>query len=287
MHTTPGSMDFGFLVYLADTGATDIHPLGRVATRALIAQLDLHPHQRVLEVGCGTGGTLALLAQSNLARIDGVDAIPAMLHIARRRMRLAGHANRSALHLVEPGGRLPFPDSSYDRVYTESVLGFQDELGAQALLTQIFRVLRRGGRYVANEAIWRAGVPSERIASINAACLADFGVRMASAAPWTLDDWLGVMEQAGFRAISANLVQEHLATTQAEGTQLTPRTIATAALTSFYRLRSHFLPAARRARARYRILNQQHRDDGLYIEPRLFVLEKPFSDNPRHELRPL
>src|SRR3954465_13413531 len=45
-------MDFHFLVYLARMGATDIHPLGRAATRALIAQIDLHAGQWVLEVGC-------------------------------------------------------------------------------------------------------------------------------------------------------------------------------------------------------------------------------------------
>lgn len=270
-------MDFGFLIHLANSGATAIHPLGSSATGALIAQLDLQPHQRVLEVGCGTGGTLALIAEHDPARIDGVDAIPAMLRVARRRLRLTLNTNRSRLYLVEPGAPLPVPDTSYDRVYTESVLGFQDEPGAKAMLAEIYRVLAPGGKYVANEAIWRDGVAHERIASINAACLADFGVRMASDAPWTLGDWLPLMKQQGFHVVSARNLEEHIATAGALRSRWTPRLLTSAALTTLYKLRSHLLPATRRARARYRMLNETHRDDGLYIEPRLFVLEKPLS----------
>jgi SAM-dependent methyltransferase len=273
---TPTQMDFRFLVHLAHMGATDIHPMGSAATRALIAQLELHPGQAVLEVGCGTGGTMTRLAQYGLARIDGVDAIPARLRMARRRLRLAGKGRRSSLHLVEPGGPLPFPNACYDRVYTESVLGFQDEQGAHILLAEVFRVLKPGGRYVANEAIWKAGVPAERIASLNAACLADFGVRVASAAPWILDDWLRIMEEAGFQVIRAALVDEHLTADGVERTPLRLHILLSSALTRFSKLFTVLTPAGRRARANYRnLLKQRHQDDGLFIEPRLFVLQKP------------
>jgi ubiquinone/menaquinone biosynthesis C-methylase UbiE len=195
-------------------------------------------------------------------------------------MRLTLNTKRSRLHLVEPGAPLPVPDASYDRVYTESVLGFQDEPGAKAMLAEIYRVLAPGGRYVANEAIWRDGVAHERIASINAACLADFGGRMASDAPWALGDWLSLMKQQGFQVVSSRNLEEHIATTEAQRSRLTPRLITSTALTAFYKLHSHLSPATRRARTRYRILNETHRDDGLYIEPRLFVLEKPLSATP-------
>src|SRR5438477_4636942 len=189
-------MDFRFLVHLAGLGAANIHPLGRRATDALIARLDVQPGHRVLEIGCGTGETLVRLVQYRPARIDGVDVLPEMLRVARRRLRLAGTAGRSTLRRVALGAPLPIPDSSYARVYTESVLGIQEPAEAVLLLEEIFRVLRPGGRYVANEAIWREGICSERIASVNAACLADFGLRQASAAPWVLVDWLRIMGDA-------------------------------------------------------------------------------------------
>ena len=48
-------MDLRFLGYLASTGATNIHPLGRSASKALITQLDVRPGQRVFEVGVRDG----------------------------------------------------------------------------------------------------------------------------------------------------------------------------------------------------------------------------------------
>ena len=270
-------MDLRFLVYLAGTGATEIHPLGRAATAALIEKLQLRPGLRVLDVGCGTGGTMARLAQYNLARIDGVDVTPAMLRVARKRIRLAGLGKRSGVSLVEPGGPLPFADSAYDRVYTESVLGFQDAGGAKALLKEIYRVLKPGGRYVANEAIWRSEVPAETIAAINAACLADFGLRMASDSPWALDDWLGVMKEAGFHVVSSDLISLTPGGRTQTRSRLGLRALASNALTRLYWLSSNITSAGRLSRARYRRLNEQHHDDGKYIEPRLFVLERPHS----------
>jgi SAM-dependent methyltransferase len=228
------------------------------------------------------------LRRYNLARIDGLDILPPMLRVARRRLRLARLGARARLYLARLGAPFPTSDGTYDRVYTESVLGMQDAEGARALLKEIYRVLRPGGRYVANEAIWRAGVPPQTIARINATCLRDFGLRQASDAPWSLPDWLQVMEEAGFRVLSAELISERKyqvpsAEYRVESnrhTELGTRysvlgtAILSAALTRSYWLRGLLTPQVRRARARYRYLNEQHRKDGQYIEPRLFVLEK-------------
>jgi SAM-dependent methyltransferase len=290
-HDSGGEMDFGFLVHLAGMGASDLHPLGRHATAALIRHLELRAGQSVLEVGCGTSATMVRLARYNLARIDGLDLLPAMLQVAHRRLRLAGLGARSRLYLATRGAPFPLPDGTYDRVYTESVLGMQDAEGAHALLTEIYRVLAPGGRYVANEAIWRAGIPPQTIARINAACLRDFGLRMASDPPWSLPDWLQVMKEAGFHVLSAEIISDDGRLTRVSklidrrpttghsvlGTRylVLGRAILSAALTRTYWLRGMLTPGARRARARYRRLNDRHREDGQYIEARLFVIEKP------------
>ncbi len=113
------------------------------------------PNQRLLEVGCGTGGTMVRVAQHKPVHIDGVDVMPSMLAVARKRLHLAGLSKRSSVRLLREGERLPFAGASYDAAYSESVLGFQDEAAVKAILAEVFRVLKPGGRYVANEAIWR------------------------------------------------------------------------------------------------------------------------------------
>lgn len=93
---------------------------------------------RVLDVGCGNGALLGLLAP-RLASGVGVDASPRM--IDRARARNAGHT-----HLrFEPidGPRLPLPDASVDVVI--SLLSFR-YLDWDPIMQEFARVLAPGGR---------------------------------------------------------------------------------------------------------------------------------------------
>jgi len=261
-----------YLTYMAQLGAANLHPQGRRATEQLIAALDLRPGQRVLEVGCGTGATMLRLVAHHPVSVDGLDVLPEMLGAARRRLRLAPHPPRAHLIHYAAGSPLPLAGWRYDRAYTESVLGFQDAAPARALLSEIRRALNPGGLYVANEAIWKRSVPEEVVASINAAGLADFGLRQASEWAWSVEDWQGVMEGAGFRVLSTQLLEEAPAVTVGGGSW---RLALSALLTRATRLRGALSPALRRQGAHYRRLLAAHREDGRYVEDRLFILQKP------------
>jgi SAM-dependent methyltransferase len=260
-----------YLTHLARLGATNIHPLGAPATARLLAALDLAPGARVLEIGCGTGETLVRVAQTPGVRVDGLDALPAMRRMARRRLRLAGLGRRARVHAARPGAPAPFPAATFDRVYTESVLGFQDTGAARAMLADIYRLLKPGGLYVANEAIWRAGVPPAIVAAINAASVADFGLAQACAQGWDLPAWLAEMRAAGFTARAAGLLADAPVPPDA---RLAPALVLSAALTGAYRLLGRIHPGLRAERRRYRALLARHARDGRYIEARLFILQK-------------
>ncbi|MBX3055087.1 MAG: methyltransferase domain-containing protein [Anaerolineae bacterium] len=257
-------MTHSYLAYLAALAATDIHPLGIAASRRLLAVLDLQPGQRVLEIGCGTGGTMIRAVQHTAVAVDGVDMLPEMLWAVQKRQRQAGQWDNTTLTQADSAA-LPFAGQTFDRVYTESVLGFQPEATAQAMLRQIFRVLKPNGRYVANEAIWRAGVSPARAAAIYAACMADFGICQASPQAWGLAEWLQLMRQTGFQVAAADLLEEVIAGEVADA-------IPDANRLSRWRRLAH--PRLAWQSLVYRRRLARHRDDGQWLESRLFILEK-------------
>ena len=193
----------------AARGAGDIHPGGAAATALLLHRLSLRAGDRVLELGCGTGATLLRTAQALPLCIVGVDAMPEMLAAARQRVAALEPGRRPQL-LAADIGRLPFASASFDRAYAESVLGMQDADRIVAALGELRRVLKPGATCVINDAIWNATASAAVIATANARCEQEFGLRQASREPWRLADWQAAMRRSGFEVRSSELLAMRL-----------------------------------------------------------------------------
>ena len=268
-----------YLSHLAELGATNLHPHGSAATARLIDCLDLGAGQRVLEIGCGTGETLMRVALTADVTVMGVDVLPEMLCVARRRLRLAGLQSRAQTAEVRAGASFPFPDSNFDRIFMESVLGFQDAASAEALLSEVFRVLKDGGRFVSNEAVWRPSIPDEVVAATYQSCLVDFGLCHASEQNWSAEDWCGAMRAAGFVVVSADrLADVEPAEPGPHRPWSPPRLLLSRFVTTSCRIKASLSPRLLRQQLTYRGRLRQHREDGHLIEARLFVLEKPVQE---------
>ncbi|MGD2059936.1 MAG: methyltransferase domain-containing protein [Acidimicrobiia bacterium] len=98
-----------------------------------------HPGWQVLDVGCGTGTTLARYAEAGCS-VVGIDVSPAMLERATARL-----GNEAELHLTE-GGPLPFDDETFDLVVTSMVLHELPAADRSAFLSEMARVARPEGR---------------------------------------------------------------------------------------------------------------------------------------------
>jgi ubiquinone/menaquinone biosynthesis C-methylase UbiE len=95
--------------------------------------------KRLLEVGCGMGTDLLQFARGG-AICTGVDLTPRSIEISRRHFKLYDIPGN---FLITDGERLPFPDESFEVVYSNGVLHHTpDTAGA---LREIHRVLRPGG----------------------------------------------------------------------------------------------------------------------------------------------
>ena len=125
----------------------NIVTLGRAgAMREQTVQLaDLHPGERVLEVGCGTGE----IAQRARARVgpdgqaSGIDPSADMITVAQQKAARAGLDVDYRVGAIEA---LPYPDATFDVVLSSLMMHhLPDELKARGL-SEVRRVLKPGGR---------------------------------------------------------------------------------------------------------------------------------------------
>ena len=111
--------------------------------RDLITQANAAPGQRFLEIGCGTGN-LAIMAKTLTpgAEVVGIDPDPKALGRARRKAE-----RRRVTVQFAPGfsEELPYPDSSFDRVFSAFMLHHVNPDAKHASLQQAYRVLKPGG----------------------------------------------------------------------------------------------------------------------------------------------
>lgn len=122
----------------------EFHIGGREATRRLCEQLDLAHTDTVLDIGSGLGGTARYIASTYGCSVTGVDLTPEYVDVARSLSAWTGLADRteftvaSALDTGSPADR-------YD-VATQVHVGMNIE-DKSALFSEVYRVLRPGGRY--------------------------------------------------------------------------------------------------------------------------------------------
>jgi SAM-dependent methyltransferase len=137
----PGGPHLGGVASLEDRARM---PTYQAMFRTLIDLMQPQPGESFLEVGCGAGSLVRLLARRLGAAnpITAADANPYLLREAAALTAAQGldgrirftHGNAEAL---------PFADASYDRVFSVTVL---EECDAERAIAEIVRVTRPGGR---------------------------------------------------------------------------------------------------------------------------------------------
>lgn len=152
----------------------------------IVAEMDIRPGQRILDLGCGNGWATRLLAQAAPgATAVGIDLSAEMIQRAE-----AAHTNTiRARYELAAFENLGLRDKSFDRVFSMEAIYYALDLGKA--LAEAARVLKPGGRIdlvidyyeeSPDTAIWsaRTGLPM---------------VRLAQSA------WVAALERAGFAGV--------------------------------------------------------------------------------------
>lgn len=132
-------------ITVQDLGPVDeFHVGGRPASLHLLTHLDLDPASaRVLDVGCGLGGTARLLASGPAASVVGIDLTAGFIEVGRLLNERVGLADRIDLQ-VASALDLPF-ESEFDAAVMLHVgMNIEDKA---TLFHQVAAALRPGGRF--------------------------------------------------------------------------------------------------------------------------------------------
>ena len=184
--------------YEAIYGRDFVSPGGAPMARELLRRLALPPGSRVLDAGCGLGGSAFLMAREFGWRVDGIDLSRNMIAMARQRCAAHGLDD---LVSFEQGDCLALDGADrYEAVYSRDVfLHIHDK---PRLFKVLLKALRPGGRllvtdYCCGEKPWRKDF-AEYVSS-RAYCL------------HTLPEYAAVLEAAGFIEVQAQDLTERFA----------------------------------------------------------------------------
>lgn len=109
-----------------------------------IEALEIRECDHVLDVGCGHGRSLALIAtRTSSGYVAGADPSDLMAEIAVRRNRVAVKAKKISV-VIATAADLPFASGEFDKALCVHVLYFWTDM--RAGLREIARVLKPGGR---------------------------------------------------------------------------------------------------------------------------------------------
>ena len=179
-------------------GEDFVSPGGKALAREMIARLAPDAGSKVLDVGCGLGGSAFVMASEYDCFVDGIDLSKNMLEIAQQKLSAYGLQHRVELQW---GDCLEMTcESAYDAIYSRDVfLHIHDKA---RLFSVLFAALRPGGRllftdYCCGPQPWNQDF-SEYVE--------DRGYRLHG-----LDEYAGLISAAGFDRIeSEDLTQRFI-----------------------------------------------------------------------------
>lgn len=120
----------------------EYHIGGRAESQVFVARLGFEPDHKVLDIGCGLGGTARLVAETIGCQVSGIDLTPEFVEAGQSITEWLGLSDRVDIRQGN-AMEMPFDDGVFDGAMMMHVGMNIDDKGA--LFGEIARVLRPGG----------------------------------------------------------------------------------------------------------------------------------------------
>jgi len=181
-----------------DVIAAPVSESDRLLHRALVELTVARPLGDLLDIGCGQGRILKLLA-SRAHRAVGVDIDSDARRLARAELLLAGTPNTT----LRQGDMvsLPFEDGEFDTVILDDVLG--DAKEPAAALLEAKRLVKAGGRVLLLAAVHSVDISELREQFAELAASANLRLASPRPVPANNPDWLLAVATSTDRASAA------------------------------------------------------------------------------------
>ncbi|MEH7303120.1 class I SAM-dependent methyltransferase [Neobacillus drentensis] len=182
--------------FLAKFGVGGAHPGGILLTKDILFGENITNNSFILDAGCGTGQTAAYLYQQYRAKVFGLEINPIMVEKAKSRFQ----SLKLPIQLIQGSiEEIPFEDHSFDFILSESVLAFVNKPKA---LKEFYRVLKKGGRLIANEMTINSKLSQQEESEIKKFYAVDSLLLE--------DDWKKLLEEANFKNIVSKTQKQPL-----------------------------------------------------------------------------
>ena len=134
--------------------------VGPYESNHIPTQLKLNQDSNVLELGCGSGGYAIYLAERIACRVTGLDINAQAIRNANRLARVKDMLPLVRFVRADISQRLPYDAAVFDAVFANDV--FCHIPSRFALLAEVFRVMKPGGRLLYSDALIIGGLISQQ-----------------------------------------------------------------------------------------------------------------------------
>jgi cyclopropane fatty-acyl-phospholipid synthase-like methyltransferase len=184
-----GSLGFHF--GLGDESTASLAEAISNANAYLADRADIGPGTRVLDAGCGVGGSAQWLAAERRATVTGITIVPEQVAIAERLAKERGFTAGVTFRCLDMCNT-DFPEASFDVVWNIESLCYVEDL--DAYLDQVKRLLTDGGRFACIDLCRSDSVDLAREKTVCQGCAMVSPMR-------TIDEIADACRRVGFRDV--------------------------------------------------------------------------------------